>query len=298
VARSAAAAAERGAGGTRRAGRAATARSVGRWTVVYALLVGGSALFVLPLLWMLRTSLLPESQIFADPPIWIPWPPEWRNYLLMWEAGPFLSWLRNSVVVTAVGVVALTTSSTLAAYGFARTTFPGRDTLFLLVLATMMIPFHVRLVPEFILFNAFGWINTLWPLVAPAFFGSPFYIFILRQFFMTLPKELDDAAEIDGASSWTILWRINVPLARPAIATIAAFAFIAEWNDFVRPLVYLHTPQTLTLAVGVRWFTGRYGTEFHLLMAASVVVLLPMIMVFFLCQKQFLRGIALTGIKG
>jgi ABC-type glycerol-3-phosphate transport system permease component len=281
----------------RRPVRVVARRALGR-AVVYALLVGGSILFVVPLVWMLRTSLLKESLIFADPPAWIPWPPEWANYATMWSAGPFASWLRNSAVVAVVGVVALTVSSTVAAYGFARTSFPGRDRLFVLVLATMMVPFHVRLVPEFILFNWLGWINTLFPLIVPSFFGSPFYIFILRQFFLSLPKELDDAAEIDGASSWTILWRINVPLARPAIATVAAFAFIAEWNDFVRPLVYLQTPNSLTLAVGVRWFTGRFGTDFHLLMAASMVVLLPMIVVFFLAQKQFLRGIALTGIKG
>jgi ABC-type glycerol-3-phosphate transport system permease component len=281
--------------------RAATARRrrrLLRQALLHLVLAGGSLLFALPLLWMVRTSLLPPELILAEPPVWLPWPPRWENYAEMWSAGPFLAWLRNTVIVTAVGVVGLTVSSTLAAFGFARTRFPGRDGLFLLVLATLMIPFHVRLVPEFMLFNWLGWVNTLLPLTVPALFGSPFYIFILRQFFLTIPRELDEAAEIDGASLWTILWRINVPLATPAIASVAAFAFISEWNDFVRPLLFLHTPDTLTLAVGVRWFTGRYATQFHLLMAASVVVLLPMIIVFFLCQKQFLRGIALTGLKG
>lgn len=275
-----------------------TIRLVGGRFVLYLLLIGGSALFLLPLFWMVRTSLLPLDLVLAEPPVWIPWPPRWQNYVEMWAAGPFLAWLRNTVTVTLVGVVGLTVSSTVAAFGFARTEFPGRDKLFYLVLATMMIPFHVVLVPQFMLFNAFGWINTLYPLIVPSLFGSPFYIFILRQFLLTLPRELDEAAEIDGASIWTILWTINVPLARPAIATVAAFAFINEWNDFVRPLVFLQTPEMLTLAVGARWFVGRYSTDFHLLMAASMVILLPMIVVFFIAQKQFLRGIALTGIKG
>jgi multiple sugar transport system permease protein len=269
-----------------------------RKPLVYALLVGGSALFTLPFLWMVRTSLLPSSLIQADPPVWIPTSPQWSNYRAMWAAGPFLSWVVNSVLVTVVGVVGLTLSSTLAAFGFARTSFPGRDKLFVLVLATLMIPFHVRLVPEFILFNRLGWINTLYPLMVPALFGAPFYIFILRQFFLSLPRELDEAAAIDGASPWTVLWQIVLPLSRPAVATVAVFAFINEWNDFVRPLVYLHTPTNLTLAVGVRWFIGLYSTEFHLLMAASVVMLGPIIVVFFVGQKQLIRGIALTGIKG
>lgn len=266
--------------------------------LTYLLLIGGSVLFVIPLLWMLRTSLLAPDLIFADPPVWIPSPPQWQNYVDMWQAGPFLNWVENSVIVTAIGVVALTASSTVAAYGFARTRFVGRDKLFLLVLATLMIPFQVRLVPEFMLFNWFGWVNTLYPLIVPSLFGSAFFIFILRQFFLTLPRELDEAAEIDGASSWIILWQIIVPLAQPAIATVAAFAFIEQWNDFLRPTIYLYTPENLTLAVGIRWFAGRYATQFHLMMAASMVALLPMIAVFFIAQKQFMQGIALTGIKG
>jgi ABC-type glycerol-3-phosphate transport system permease component len=161
-----------------------------------------------------------------------------------------------------------------------------------------MVPFHVVLVPQFFLFNAFGWINTLWPLIVPTFFGSAFYIFILRQFFLTLPRELDEAAEIDGAGLLDVLWRIVVPLSKPAIATVGVFSFINHWNDFLRPLIFLQLPERLTLAVGLRWFTGRESTEFHLLMAASFMALLPVIVVFFVAQKQFVRGIALTGLKG
>jgi ABC-type glycerol-3-phosphate transport system permease component len=266
--------------------------------VLYGALVALGVIFVVPLLWMVRTSLLPPSLIAVEPPVWVSVPPRFENYVLMWQAGLFPAWVRNSVVVTTLGLIGDTVSSTLIAFGFARTRFPGRDKLFLVVLATMMVPFHVVLVPQFFLFNALGWINTLWPLIVPTFFGSAFYIFILRQFFLTLPKELDEAAEIDGAGLLDVLWRIVVPLSKPAIATVGVFSFINHWNDFLRPLIFLQLPERLTLAVGLRWFTGRESTEFHLLMAASFMALLPVIVVFFVAQKQFVRGIALTGLKG
>jgi ABC-type glycerol-3-phosphate transport system permease component len=185
----------------------------------------------------------------------------------------------------------------LAAYGFSRVRCPGRDRAFVFVLATMM-PYHVVLIPRYLLFRDLGWLNSLYPLIVPNLFGSAFYIFVLRQFFLSLPMELDEAAQIDGASMLTILTRIVAPLAKPALATVAVFSFINNWNDFVQPLIYLQSPDRLTLAVAIRWFTGRQGTEFHLLMAISVLALLPVIVMFFLAQKQFIRGIALTGVKG
>lgn len=266
--------------------------------LTYLLLIVGSIIFVIPFLWMIRTSLMEPQNIYMYPPQIIPDPIRLANYPEMWETGPFLSWVRNSLTVTLVSVVGDTVASTAAAFGFARTRFPHRDKLFVFVLATMMIPYHVVLIPRFILFRDLGWLNTLYPLIVPNLFGSPFYIFILRQFFLTLPTELDEAAEIDGAGMLTILWRIVVPLAGPAIATVAVFSFINHWNDFVQPLIYLQSPESQTLAVGIRWFTGRHGTEFHLLMAISVLALLPIIITFFFAQKQFIRGIALTGIKG
>lgn len=264
---------------------------------VYLLLVGGGLLFMIPFLWMVRTALLPGSLLGSEPPIWIPNPPRFQNFVDMWNAGPFPYWVRNSIVVTTLGVIGDTVSSTMIAFGFARTRFPGRDKLFVLVLATMMIPFHVVLVPQFALFNWLGWIDTLLPLIVPTYFGAAFYIFILQQFFLGLPKELDEAAEIDGASLLDILWRVVVPLSKPAIATVAVFAFINEWNDFIRPLIFLQLPEHLTLAVGLRWFEGRNITYFELLMAASLMALIPVIVVFFFAQKQFVRGIALTGLK-
>jgi multiple sugar transport system permease protein len=265
---------------------------------VYFLLITGGFIFTFPFLWMLRTSFLPESMIYANPPVWFPWPPRWENYVEMWQEGYFTHWIWNSTIVTILGVLGTTTTSTIVAYGFARTQFPGRNQLFLCVLATLMIPFHVLLVPQFIIFNYLGWINTLYPLWVPSLFGGAFYIFILRQFMLALPKELDEAAEIDGATRWIILWRIIAPLSKPAIATVAAFSFINHWNEFIRPLVFVLTPESQTLAVGVRWFTTRYGSYFHWLMAAAVVSILPIIVVFFFTQKQFMRGIALTGLKG
>jgi multiple sugar transport system permease protein len=270
----------------------------GATSLTYIVLIAGSALYVIPFLWMVRTSLMPIENMFVYPPQFIPNPVRWVNYAEMWNTGPFLSWVRNSSIVTASTVVGETLTSILVAFGFARTRFPGRTKLFVFVLATLMIPYHVVLIPRYILFRDLGWINTLYPLIVPELFGSAFSIFVLRQFFMTLPIELDEAAEIDGAGPLTILWRVIVPLSGPAIATVAIFSFINHWNDFVQPLIYLTRPEALTLAVGIRWFTGRHATEFHLLMAASVVALLPILVVFFFAQKQFIRGIALTGIKG
>lgn len=266
--------------------------------LVYLLLIAGSLIFAFPFFWMVRTSLLSMSEIATFPPIWIPNPPRWGNYAEMWEQGPFAYWVRNSITVTVLSVTGNTISSTLAAYGFARTRFPGRDKLFLMVLATLMIPFHVYLVPQFVLFWKFGWLDKLYALWVPAMFGSAFSIFILRQYFLTLPKELDEAAIMDGANKVNILTSIVLPLSKPAIATVAIFTFIGTWNEFVRPLVFLRTPNSLTLAVGIRWFTGRYGTRFDWLMCGSVLALLPIVVVFFFVQKTFIQGIALTGLKG
>lgn len=265
--------------------------------LTYLILIGGSILFITPFLWMVRTSLMVPENIYLYPPQLFPNPIRWANYPEMWNTGPFLDWVSNSSIVTVTSTIAVTITSGLAAYGFSRTRWPGRNQVFVFVLATLMMPYQVVLIPRYLLFNELGWINTLLPLIVPNLFGSAFYIFILRQFFLSLPMELDEAAKIDGAGMLTVLTHIVMPLAKPAFATVAIFSFIENWNDFIQPLIYLQTPQQLTLAVGIRWFTGQYGTEFHLLMAISVLALLPIIVVFFLAQKQFIRGIALTGLK-
>jgi ABC-type glycerol-3-phosphate transport system permease component len=277
--------------------RSPASRAAGR-LLAYAVVIAGGLIYLFPVLYMLRTSLTPVGLLYADPPVIIPWPPHWQNYAEMWQAGPVAAWIRNSVLITGISVVAETITSTLVAFGFARARFRGRDAVFVLVLATTMIPNHVTLIPQYLLYHKLGWINTFWPLIVPRFFGHAFYIFILRQFFLTLPRELDEAAEIDGAGRLQILTRIVAPLSAPAIATVAVFSFMNHWNDFVEPVIYLLTPENLTLAVGLRWFTGRYGTEYHLLMAGAVLMTGPMIVAFFLAQKYFVQGIALAGLKG
>lgn len=269
-----------------------------RLLITYTLLVAGSLVYAFPFFWMLSTSLKLPENIYLEPPQWIPNPIAWDNYIRVTEIGPIAAWVWNSTVITLVSVVSLTVSSLIVAYGFARFRFPGSRVLFIVLLSTLMLPGHVTIIPRFIMFRDWGWLDTYWPLVAPNFFGSAFSIFLIRQFLMTLPIELDEAAEIDGASSWDSLWHILTPLSKPAIATVAVFAFINNWNDFFEPFIYLSSPERLTLAVGIRWFRTQYETRFELMMAISVVAVLPIIIAFFVAQKYFIRGIALTGLKG
>jgi ABC-type glycerol-3-phosphate transport system permease component len=277
-------------------GRIRAARAGGKLST-YTVLWLGSFLYAIPFLWMVRTSFMRLDKLFEDPPqIW-PDPWIWQNYIDMWETGPFANWIVNSLILVALGMLGQTLVSIFVAFGFARTQFPGRNQLFILILATLMLPGHVTIVPKFIMFRQAGLLDSLWPVALPDLFGQAFYIFILRQFFLTLPVELDEAAEIDGANLLQVLFRVVIPLSKPAIATVAVFNFISKWNEFFEPFVFIQTPEKLTLAVGIRWFRTQYGTEFQMLMAASIVSVAPIIIVFFFAQKQFVRGIALTGIK-
>ena len=277
-------------------GRIRAARAGGKLST-YTVLWLGSFLYAIPFLWMVRTSFMRLDKLFEDPPqIW-PDPWIWQNYIDMWETGPFANWIVNSLILVALGMLGLTLVSIFVAFGFARTQFPGRNQLFILILATLMLPGHVTIVPKLIMFRQAGLLDSLWPVALPDLFGQAFYIFILRQFFLTLPVELDEAAEIDGANLLQVLFRVVIPLSKPAIATVAVFNFISKWNEFFEPFVFIQTPEKLTLAVGIRWFRTQYGTEFQMLMAASIVSVAPIIIVFFFAQKQFVRGIALTGIK-
>ena len=263
----------------------------------YLLLLLGSFVYAIPFLWMVRTSFMRLDKLFEDPPQLWPDPWIWQNYVDMWDTGPFANWIVNSVILVILGMLGQTLVSILVAYGFARTQFPGRNQLFILILATMMLPGHVVIVPKFVMFKQLGLLDSIWPVAIPDFFGSAFYIFILRQFFMTLPLELDEAAEIDGANLFQVMMRVVIPLSKPAVATVAVFNFISKWNEFFEPFVFIQTPEKLTLAVGIRWFRTQYGTEFQMLMAASIVSVAPIVVAFFFAQKQFVRGIALTGIK-
>lgn len=269
-----------------------------RAVIAYFFLLIGSFCFMLPLLWMFSTSLKPDAEVFEFPPRFLPTSWDWNNYYLAWTALPFNTYLLNTCIVTFSNVLGNLISCSMAAYGFARLRARGSNVLFVLVLATMMVPFQVTLIPNFILFTKLGWVNTLLPLTVPAWFGWAFSIFLLRQFFMSLPRELDDAARIDGCSYFRIYWNIILPLSKPALATIAIFGFIGNWNNFLGPLIYINKQELYTLALGLNLFRGQYVTYYNQLMAVSILALAPILIMFFLTQKTFIQGIALTGIKG
>ena len=259
-----------------------------------------SAAAVLPLLWMLSTALKDMGSVFLFPPKWIPNPIMWENFGEAVTYFPFGRYYLNTCKITFTCIVGQLLTGSLVAYGFARFRIPGRDLLFMVVLSPMFLPFQVTLIPLYLLYNKLGWQDTYLPLTVPFFFGgSPFYIFLLRQFFRTIPSELDEAALIDGCSRLGILYRIILPLSKPALATVAIFSFMAHWNSFLMPLIYIDSQEKLTVALGLSRFTGMYGaTLWNLLMAASLVAVLPCILVFLFAQKYFVQGIVTTGMAG
>lgn len=269
-----------------------------RLTLTYLVLALFTVVFVGPFLWMVSTSLKPDAQVFSERVQWIPRPILWSNYPAALASFPFLLYLRNTLFVCVMTMIGTVLSAALPAYGFSRIHWRGRDALFLILIMTIMLPAQVTMIPTFLIFRWLGWTGTFLPLIVPPFLGSAFSIFLLRQFFMTIPQELSDAARIDGCSELGILWRIIIPMAKPAIATVALFAFTGAWMDFVNPLIYLHDESNYTLAIGLQAFLGRHGGEWNLLMAASTVITLPMLLLFFLAQRTFIQGITLTGLKG
>ncbi len=268
-------------------------------TLAYLGLTSATALFLIPLLWMIRTSLMPKDQIFVYPPIWIPDPVKWENYVLALTESTFNFpiFLKNSLIYAGPSTVGMVLSASMVAYAFARLRWPGRDLWFIITLSTMMIPYPVTMIPLFIVFKWIGWVNTFWPLIVPNFMGTAFFIFLMRQFFLTIPRELSDAARVDGASEFAIYWRIMLPLSKPALTTVAIFTFIWTWNDFLGPLIYLNDQDKYVLAIGLAMFQGNYRTQWDLMMAAATVVTLPIVVLFFLAQKQFMQGITMTGLK-
>lgn len=265
--------------------------------LVHALLWCGVVLMLMPLVWTLSTSLKPVSQIFLFPPRWIPDPIRWQNYAEAVTAIPFLRYLFNTALITGLVIVGKVFSVTLVAFAFARLQWWGRDVLFLIMLATLMLPTHITLIPQFVMFKQLGWIDTFLPLIVPDFFGGPFLTFLMRQFFMSIPQDLDDAARIDGCSSFGVYWRIILPLSRAAIVAAVILTFNNTWNEFLQPLIYLHSPNNFTLALGLRFFQGEASTSWHLLMAASLLTMLPVITLFFVAQRYFIQGIVFTGVK-
>jgi len=268
-------------------------------TITYILLTVGSILVLLPFFWMISTSLKRPGTEFSFPIEWIPNPPQWSNYPKAWTILPFNTWLLNTVIITFTTIIGHVLSSAVVGFGFARIRFPGRDVLFLLVLATLMLPYPSTIIPMFILFQKIGWIDTFRPLIVPSFLGSSaFYIFLLRQFYKTIPMDLDDAARVDGCTTFGIFRHIALPLIRPALGIITVFSFMHHWNDFMGPLIYLSSTDRFTLALGLRYFQGQYRVEWTYLMATSLLVLSPCIVLFFIAQKYYIQGIVISGVKG
>ena len=267
-------------------------------SILHVVLIVWGFTFLVPLLWVLSTSLKTPGQVFVLPVQWIPKNPQWSNYKEIFEILPLSSFIRNSLFVTALGTLGSVCSSLLVGYSLARLRWPGRDAVFALLVATMMLPGIVTLIPPYILYKYLHWVDTFLPLFVPSWFGAPFYIFMMRQFMIGLPYELEEAARIDGASSLRILTTIIAPLCGPAIAAIAIFSALAHYNDFMGPLIYLSTNEKFTLPLGLLWYQGRYGNFWHLVMAASTVALAPVMVLFFVAQRYFVRGIVLTGLAG
>jgi multiple sugar transport system permease protein len=266
--------------------------------LAHLLLIGAGLFFLLPLLWLFSTSLKSNTQMYSYPPVWVPIPAYWSNYPDAINFMPIFVYLKNTLTICFFAVIGTTVSSTVVAYSFSRIPWPGRDVLFIVVLATMMIPYQVIMIPLYIIFHSLHWINTFFPLTVPAFFGDAFSIFLLRQFFLTIPMELSEAARVDGASHFSILTRVIAPLSIPALATVALFQFLGNWNDFQGPLIYLNSNDMFTLTLALGTFIGRFGTQWGMLMAASTMITLPIIILFFFTQRTFIQGITLTGLKG
>ncbi len=291
---------------------AAPSRTTGR-SVSISRAAGGVAFYLVallltlfflgPFVWTVISSLKAPAEITTYPPVFVPAVLHFENYVRAWTKVPFLSFYINSLTVTILAVTGQVLSATLVAYGFARFQFPLRNTLFMLVIATLIVPWEVTIIPSFLLYKFLGWLDTLKPLIVPSWFGgSPLYIFLLRQFFMTIPRDLDEAAEMDGANSFRVLWQILVPLVVPAVTTVAIFSFLQHWNEFIQPLIFLNTDTNFTVSLGLRLFQTSPADpgepKEHLLMAAAVIASLPCIALFFAAQRFFVRGIVMTGIKG
>jgi multiple sugar transport system permease protein len=256
---------------------------------------------MIPFVWMLSSSLKPPDQIFVEPPVWIPNPIQWRNYADAWNALPFSRFLVNTLFITLLVMAGNIVTSALVGYGFARYRFPGRDVLFIILLATMMLPYVVTLIPTFLIWRNLQLLNTYDPLVIGSLFGGgPFFIFLMRQFMLTLPVEMEEAARIDGANTAQIFAQIVLPLVRPALLAVGIFSFQGAWNDFLAPLIYLNDLPKYTLTLGMFFFVGgaNEAPKWHWLMAMSTVIALPILLIFFLAQRQFIEGITLTGLKG
>lgn len=259
-----------------------------------------SIVFLFPFLWMLMTALKTPQEIIMGMEQFFPKNPQWDNFRKAITTIPFFRYLLNSVIIVVSVMLGTLISSSTAAYAFSKLEWKGRDKWFIILLSTMMIPLHVVLIPTFVLYAKIGWLGTRLPLIVPSFFGggAAFYIFMLRQFFKGIPKEISESAVIDGANHFQIFIRIMLPLCRPALVTVLLFTFMATWNDYFGPLIFLSNPEHWTLALGLRAFQQQYSGRYDLMMAASIIIMSPTLILFFFTQKTFIEGISFTGIKG
>ncbi len=271
-------------------------KKVSRFSTHIVLIIA-SFFFMIPFIWMVSTSLKPLTQVFTFPPEWIPKPVKWSNYIDAMNYIPFFTYLKNTIIITVLSTVGAVLSCPIVAYSFAKLKWPGRNILFIITIGVMMIPGQVTMIPLFLLFEKLGMVGTPYPLILPAFFGIPFYIFLLRQFFMGLPDSLREAAKIDGASEFRIYWQIMLPLAKPAVLAVGLFQFMASWTDFIGPLLYLTDSVQYTLSLGLQQFQSQKGSEWGLMMAVSTMMTIPVVILFFFLQKTFIKGITFSGIK-
>jgi multiple sugar transport system permease protein len=274
---------------------------IGRF-IIFTILLVGAVVMMAPLAFLISSSLKTETQVFQVPFQLIPNPVRWLNYLEALTQKPFFLYFKNTMIIVIFNQIAILLTSSLVGYGFARINFPGRDFWFAVVVATMMLPYFVTMVPQFILFSRLGWMDTYLPLIIPYFFGGgAFNVFLFRQFFRTIPEELADAARMDGCSELGIYWRIFVPLATPVFITVSIFTFLFSWNDFIGPLLYINSPEKFTIALGLATYRSMMGvgrTRWDLLMASSVAMTTPIVLLFFVLQRYFIKGVVMSGIKG
>lgn len=281
-----------------RASRRARLHRVAGRAILFLLMLTLSFIFLIPFFWLISTSLKLPGKVFIQPIEWIPKPPQWSNYLEVFRRLPFHRFIINTLFVTTMGTLGSVISSLLVGFGLAKIRWPGRNLLFSVVIGTMMLPGVVTMIPLFIMFKKVGWVGSFYPLWVPSWFGSAFHIFLVRQYMLTLPNELNEAARIDGAGNFAILWRIIVPLCGPAIASVAIFSFMSHYNNFMGPLIYISKNEMFTIPLGLLWFQGRFGNFWHLVMAAAFISVIPVIALFFFAQSYFIQGVQFSGLAG
>ncbi len=268
-------------------------------TLLYLVVFGGAIVFAIPFYWMIRTAVMPSYQVNLYPPQWWPDSFHFTNFRSPFIGPfPFSQWFLNSAIIAGMSSLGVILSASLVGFGFARLRFPLRNTLFILVLSTMMLPEHIRLIPTYLLFVELKWVNSFLPLIVPNWFAPPFHVFLMRQFFMTIPREMDDAAKIDGCGYLGIYGRIHMPLSLPVLGVSAIYQFTFTWNDFLHPLVYLQEVNNYTIALGLRLFEGYMRSNMQDMMAAALMAVMPTIVIFFVAQRYFIQGIVITGVKG